>query len=66
MLESWGHEGFKTHCERVSEFYKARRDVFENAMKRHLSGLVEWSTPESGMFFWYIPFVLPEEFFFSF
>ncbi|KAF4613658.1 hypothetical protein D9613_007468 [Agrocybe pediades] len=52
LLDSWGYEGFKTHTERVSEFYRQKRDVFENAMKKHLTGLAEWSSPEAGMFFW--------------
>ncbi|KAF9553975.1 PLP-dependent transferase [Agrocybe pediades] len=52
LLDSWGYEGFKTHTERVSEFYRQKRDVFESAMKKHLTGLAEWSSPEAGMFFW--------------
>jgi len=53
ILSRWGHDGFLTHTERVSEFYRAKRDVFEDALRRHLTGLVEWSTPESGMFMWF-------------
>ncbi|KAF4614087.1 hypothetical protein D9613_007471 [Agrocybe pediades] len=53
LLDSWGYDGFKTHTERVSEFYRQKRDVFENAMKKHLTGLAEWSSPEAGMFFWF-------------
>jgi tryptophan aminotransferase len=52
LLEHWGLEGFKAHCERVSAFYTAKRDVFEQAMKKHLDGLVEWTRPDSGLFFW--------------
>ena len=33
-----------------------KRDVFESAMKKHLSGLAEWNTPEAGMFFWCVLF----------
>ncbi|TFK36666.1 PLP-dependent transferase [Crucibulum laeve] len=53
LLDSWGYEGFKTHTARVSAFYREKRDVFEAAMKRHLTGLAEWDTPEAGMFFWF-------------
>ncbi|KAF4614086.1 hypothetical protein D9613_007470 [Agrocybe pediades] len=53
LLDSWGYEGFKTHTEWVSEFYRQKRDVFESAMKKYLTGLAEWSTPEAGMFFWF-------------
>lgn len=52
LLSSWGYDGFRKHAERVSEFYREKRDVFENAMKQHLDGLAEWFTPEAGMFFW--------------
>jgi tryptophan aminotransferase len=40
------------HTETVANFYRKKRDVFESAMKKHLSGLAEWNTPEAGMFFW--------------
>ncbi|KAF8150114.1 PLP-dependent transferase [Crassisporium funariophilum] len=53
LLDSWGHEGFRIHTEFVSEFYRQKRDVFEAAMNKHLSGLAEWDTPEAGMFFWF-------------
>ncbi|KAF5374493.1 hypothetical protein D9615_009117 [Tricholomella constricta] len=53
LLDSWGYEGFKKHTENVSEFYRTRRDVFERAMQKHLSGLAEWTIPEAGMFFWF-------------
>ncbi|KAF9037710.1 PLP-dependent transferase [Panaeolus papilionaceus] len=53
LLESWGYEDFKTHTLQVSQFYKEKRDVFEKAMKQHLSGLAEWTPPEAGMFYWF-------------
>jgi len=53
LLTSWGYDGFKRHTERVSELYRARRDIFENAMKKHLGDLADWITPEAGMFFWF-------------
>lgn len=52
ILRTWGYEGFKAHTERVSEFYREKRDVFEAAMQKHLAGLAEWTKPEAGMFFW--------------
>lgn len=42
------------HTRHVSEFYRGRRDVFEAALKKHLQGLAEWTSPEAGMFVWYI------------
>ncbi|TCD61660.1 hypothetical protein EIP91_008108 [Steccherinum ochraceum] len=53
VLSRWGHKGFFEHTERVSQLYRARRDVFEDALRRHLTGLVEWTTPVSGMFMWF-------------
>ncbi|KAI0733586.1 PLP-dependent transferase [Fomitopsis betulina] len=53
VLDAWGYDGFKAHTETVSRFYREKRDVFERAMHRHLTGLAEWSTPEAGMFFWF-------------
>ncbi|KAL9713954.1 hypothetical protein Ac2012v2_002260 [Leucoagaricus gongylophorus] len=53
ILESWGYEGFKVHTERVSEFYREKRDVFQAGMLRYLSGYAEWVKPEAGMFFWF-------------
>ena len=52
LLNAWGYEGLRIHTEQVSAFYRNKRDIFESAMKRHLSGLAEWSLPEAGMFFW--------------
>jgi tryptophan aminotransferase len=52
LLTSWGYDGFKRHTECVSELYRAKRDVFENAMKKHLGDLADWVTPEAGMFYW--------------
>jgi len=53
LLDSWGYDGFMKHTETVANFYRKKRDVFESAMKKHLSGLAEWNTPEAGMFFWF-------------
>ncbi|KAF8176239.1 PLP-dependent transferase [Mycena galopus ATCC 62051] len=53
LLSAWGVEGFLAHTRAVSEFYGAKRDVFEAAMQRHLTGLVEWVPPQSGLFFWF-------------
>lgn len=53
LLRSWGRDGFLAHTRKVADFYRAKRDVFEAAMRRHLHGLAEWNTPEAGMFFWF-------------
>ncbi|KAF8635969.1 hypothetical protein AX15_000133 [Amanita polypyramis BW_CC] len=51
-LSTWGVSGFLNHTARVSDFYRARRDVFEACVRRHLTGLAEWSMPDAGMFYW--------------
>ncbi|KAJ6459452.1 TdiD protein [Mycena vitilis] len=53
LLAAWGHDGFLAHTRGVSDFYRAKRDVFEGAMQRHLAGLAEWAAPQSGLFFWW-------------
>ncbi|KAF8646220.1 hypothetical protein AX16_007361 [Volvariella volvacea WC 439] len=53
LLDAWGCAGFVAHTERVSAFYKQKCDVFENALRKYLDGLVQWTTPEAGMFFWF-------------
>ncbi|KAK7006209.1 PLP-dependent transferase [Favolaschia claudopus] len=53
LLNAWGFDGFLAHTRDVSKFYREKRDVFEAAMQRHLTGLAEWSAPQSGLFFWF-------------
>ncbi|KAJ7683649.1 TdiD protein [Mycena rosella] len=53
LLAAWGHDGFLRHTRGVSAFYRAKRDVFEAAMQRHLAGLAEWASPQAGLFFWF-------------
>ena len=52
LLRAWGRDGFLAHTRKVADFYRAKRDVFEAAMQRHLDGLAEWNAPDAGMFFW--------------
>lgn len=34
-------------------FYRKKRDIFDAALHSRLDGLVEWTPPDSGLFFWY-------------
>jgi tryptophan aminotransferase len=52
-LTAWGYEGFFTHTRTVSQFYQDKRDAFEKVLHKHLEGLIEWSSPQAGMFIWY-------------
>lgn len=53
VLDSWGYEKFRKHTEAVSMFYRKKRDIFDAALHSTLDGLVEWTPPDSGLFFWY-------------
>ncbi|KAF8904208.1 PLP-dependent transferase [Mucidula mucida] len=53
LLNSWGYDKFLAHTEYVADFYRRKRDTFEGAMHRYLTGLAEWVSPEAGMFFWF-------------
>jgi len=48
LLQRWGIEGFIGHTDKVSAFYLQRRDVFQAALEKHLTGLAEWSPPSAG------------------
>lgn len=56
LLTSWGYDGFLTHTETVSQFYRRKRDVFERGLRKNLEGLAEWTSPEAGMFVWWVAF----------
>jgi len=53
LLTAWGYEGFFTHTRTVSQFYQDKRDAFEKVLHKHLEGLIEWSSPQAGMFIWF-------------
>jgi DNA-binding transcriptional MocR family regulator len=52
LFNAWGYDTFMEHTRRVASLYRAKRDIFERAMQRHLTGLAEWVPPEAGMFYW--------------
>lgn len=54
LLTNWGLDGFEEHCRSVSAFYRARRDTFDKAARKHLkdTGLADYTLPVSGLFFW--------------
>ncbi len=53
LLDQWGIEGFKSHIQKVKDFYSQKRDVTLKAAEKHLTGLAEWSPPSAGMFIWF-------------
>ncbi|WP_421738542.1 PLP-dependent aminotransferase family protein [Caulobacter sp.] len=38
--------------ERVAALYREKRDVFDEALTRHLGDLATWTVPPGGLFFW--------------
>ena len=54
MFRAWGYEGFNAHITNVAGFYRARKETFERYMREYLEGLAEWTSPDTGMFFWYV------------
>lgn len=51
-LEKWGHDGFLDHTEKITDFYKQRREQCLKAIEKHLTGIAEWNVPTGGMFIW--------------
>lgn len=52
LVEKWGHKGFLEHVDRVSDFYREKRDDFVECLNRHMKGRAEWVVPSAGMFVW--------------
>ncbi|KAL1729675.1 pyridoxal phosphate-dependent transferase [Schizophyllum commune] len=50
LLEHWGQDGFIAHVGRVAEYYRVKRDLFEAAAKKYLTGVAKWNSPVAGMF----------------
>lgn len=46
------HGGFIRHVNGVCDFYRERRDHFEECARRHLDGLATWEKTQGGMFAW--------------
>ncbi|KIJ40419.1 hypothetical protein M422DRAFT_780719 [Sphaerobolus stellatus SS14] len=61
LLETWGISGFLSHTRDIAEFYRRKRDIFEQCLNYHLAGLAEWHKPDASMFFW-ITLTLPPSF----
>jgi len=66
ILKHWGHPGFHAHITNIAGFYRAKRDVFDNAMVKHFKPqggkvLAEWTKPEAGLFFWFKLYLPPSK-----
>jgi len=49
LLSDPGYEG---RLETVRSAYQARRNVFDQKLTQHFSGLATWEIPSGGLFFW--------------
>jgi tryptophan aminotransferase len=52
LLKSWGMSGLLSHSKAVAEFYRIRREWFEELAQKYLGDLAEWVSPVAGMFLW--------------
>ncbi|RMP04400.1 Aminotransferase, s I and II [Pseudomonas viridiflava] len=50
-LQWIGTEHYREHLLTLCEFYRGRRDAFEDALQTHFSDLAEWNSPQGGLFF---------------
>jgi DNA-binding transcriptional MocR family regulator len=44
--------GWVTRLADLADFYRARRDTFDAALRRHVGDLASWEAPSGGLFFW--------------
>ena len=52
VLRELEDPGCDARLVRLANGYRAKRDGFAAALKRHFSGLADWQLPEGGLFFW--------------
>ncbi|WP_024673368.1 aminotransferase-like domain-containing protein [Pseudomonas syringae] len=51
-LQWIGTEHYREHLRTLREFYRGRRDAFEQALQQHFADLAVWNSPQGGLFFW--------------
>ncbi|KAJ2810213.1 hypothetical protein H4S07_002795 [Coemansia furcata] len=52
LNDTWGFDGWEAHLRELRALYTLRRNLFIQAVDRHLAGLVEYTVPTAGMFLW--------------
>ncbi len=52
VLRQLEDPGWESRLVRIADAYRARRDDFGAALKRHFSGRADWQLPQGGLFFW--------------
>ncbi|WP_191486525.1 PLP-dependent aminotransferase family protein [Pseudomonas sp. FEN] len=51
-LQWIGTEKYRQHLAQLRDFYRVRRDAFQQALERHFADLADWQVPQGGLFFW--------------
>ncbi len=51
-LQWLGTEKYRQHLAQLRDFYRGRRDAFQQALERHFGDLADWQVPQGGLFFW--------------
>lgn len=52
LYETLTHMDLENHLECTRAHYRKKRDMFHRLLHRYASGLLRWSKPTGGMFFW--------------
>ncbi|KAJ2746314.1 hypothetical protein GGI20_001436 [Coemansia sp. BCRC 34301] len=52
LNDTWGIDGWEAHLRELRAMYTLRRNLFIQAVDKHLAGLVEYTVPTAGMFLW--------------
>ena len=52
LFHQWGHEKFMEHTKTVVNFYRKQQEAMVKAADTHLKDIVEFTTPNGGMFLW--------------
>lgn len=53
----WTHQfissaDYPAHLDRLSAYYRHKRDIMGEALKSHFGDIARWDTPKGGLFFW--------------
>nr|CAB3219596.1 kynurenine/alpha-aminoadipate aminotransferase, mitochondrial-like [Phallusia mammillata] len=52
LFDHWGMDGFHQHINYLRDFYQKLRDRTEQMMHELLTDLIEWKSPEAGLYIW--------------
>ncbi|XP_014227830.1 kynurenine/alpha-aminoadipate aminotransferase, mitochondrial-like [Trichogramma pretiosum] len=52
VLANWSEDELNAHFKNIQKFYREKRDCMLKVIKKHFTGIAEWSEPKGGMFVW--------------